>query len=226
MKRVRNILFDLDGTLTDPAEGIVRCLQYSLVTLDLSCPPAIELVSHIGPPLRQSFAAICNSSDEALIERAVALYRERFSAKGLFENAVYAGVPQMLAGLRSKSYRLFVVTSKPKVYAEKILRHFSLEEYFVGTYGSELDGRFDDKAELIGAVLEKHRLSPCRTVMVGDRKDDVIAAQKNALVSLGVTYGYGSKEELTGAGVDYLCCNPLEVVTQVNRIGFSRAQAI
>jgi phosphoglycolate phosphatase len=226
MNRIRNVLFDLDGTLTDPAEGIVRCLQYSLETLGLRCPSTSELASYTGPPLRRTFAAICDSSDEAFIERAVSLYRERFSTIGLFENTVYADVPQMLSELRAASHRLFVATSKPKLYAEKVLRHFSLEGYFVGVCGSELNGRFDDKAELVGALLQAHRLQPGQTVMVGDRKDDVLAARRNGLWSLGVTYGYGSKEELTGAGVDYLCCKPLEVVSRIKEIGLSGVQAI
>jgi phosphoglycolate phosphatase len=148
----------------------------------------------------------------------VSLYRERFSTVGLFENAVYPHVPQMLAELRATSYRLFVATSKPKVYAEEILHHFSLEGYFVEVCGSELNGRFDDKAELVGALLERHGLPPCQTVMVGDRKEDVLAARRNGLSSLGVTYGYGSKEELTGSGVDHLCGDPLEVVSQIKRM--------
>jgi phosphoglycolate phosphatase len=226
MKRIRNILFDLDGTLTDPAEGIVRCIQYSLATLNLSCPSSTELTSYIGPPLRQCFTAICNSSDKVLIERAISLYRERFSTIGLFENTVYADVPQMLAELQSMSYRLFVATSKPKVYAEKILQHFSLERYFVEIHGNELDGRLDDKAELIRELLERHRLLSNETVMVGDRKHDVIAAKRNAVSSLGVTYGYGSKEELIEAGVELFCHNPLEIVSQIMKLEFSRAQAI
>jgi phosphoglycolate phosphatase len=226
MKRIRNILFDLDGTLTDPAEGIVRCIQYSLSTLNLRCPSATELTSYIGPPLRQCFTAMCNSSDEALIERAVALYRERFSTKGLFENTVYADVPQMLAELQAMSYRLFVATSKPKVYAEKILQHFSLAEYFVEIHGNELDGRLDDKAELIRELLEQHSLWSDETIMVGDRKHDVIAARRNDVVSLGVTYGYGSKAELIEAGVGHLCRQPLEIVSQIKEIESSGAQAI
>ena len=218
MKRIRNILFDLDGTLTDPAEGIVRCIQYSLETLNLRCPSATELNSYIGPPLRQSFTAICDSSDEVLIERAVALYRERFSTIGLFENTVYADVPQMLAQLQAMSYRLFVATSKPKVYAEKILEHFSLAGYFVEIHGNELDGRLDDKAELIRELLEQHTLSSAETMMVGDRKHDVIAARRNAVATLGVTYGYGSKEELIEAGVERLCRQPLEIVSQIKKI--------
>ena len=226
MKRIRNILFDLDGTLTDPAEGIVRSLQYALETLHLRCPSATELTSYIGPPLRQSFTAICNSADEVLIERAVSLYRERFSTIGLFENTVYADVPQMLAELRAMSYRLFVATSKPKVYAEKILQHFSLESYFVEIHGNELDGRLDDKAELVRELLEQHTLSPDETMMVGDRKHDVIAARRNAVSSLGVTYGYGSKEELIEAGVERFCHQPLEIVSQIKEIEFSRVRTI
>ena len=226
MKRIRNVLFDLDGTLTDPAEGIVRSIQYSLATLNLRCPSATELTSYIGPPLRQSFTAICNSSDEALIERAVALYRERFSTRGLFENAVYAGVPQVLAELQALSYRLFVATSKPRVYAEKILEHFSLAGYFVEIHGNELDGRLDDKAELIRELLEHHRLSPDETIMVGDRKHDVVAARRNSVTSLGVTYGYGPEDELTEAGVEHLCRHPLEIVSQIKKIGFAGARAI
>ncbi len=225
MKRIRNILFDLDGTLTDPAEGIVRCIQYSLETLNLRCPSFTELTSYIGPPLRQSFTAICNSSDEDLIERAVSLYRERFSTIGLFENTVYADVPQMLAELQAMSYRLFVATSKPKVYAEKILQHFSLGRYFVEIHGNELDGRLDDKAELIRELLEKHMLSSNETIMVGDRKHDVIAAKRNAVSSLGVTYGYGSKAELVEAGVERFCHKPLEIVSQIMKLEFARAQA-
>jgi phosphoglycolate phosphatase len=226
MNRIRNVLFDLDGTLTDPAEGIVKCLQYALETLNLRCPSFTELTSYIGPPLRQSFTAICHSSDEVLIERAVSLYRERFSTIGLFENTVYAGVPQMLAELQSMSYRLFVATSKPKVYAEKILQHFSLERFFVEIYGNELDGRLDDKAELIRELLETHTLLPQETIMVGDRKHDVMAAKRNAVSSLGVTYGYGSKEELVEAGVEHFCHQPLEIVSQIMKIEFARAQVV
>ena len=215
MTEVGNVLFDLDGTLTDPAEGIVRCIEYSLQRLGLRCPPADELASYIGPPLRRTFATLCDSSDEALIERAVSLYRERFADVGMFENAVYEGVPRMLAELQAASCMLFVATSKPTVYAEKILSHFSLGRYFVEVCGSELNGRFEDKAELLGDVLERHGLPRGRTLMVGDRKDDVLAARRNALRSLGVTYGYGSEEELRVAGADHLCHNPPEVVSKV-----------
>src|SRR5215210_2002596 len=143
MMKIRNILFDLDGTLTDPFEGITNCLRYSLENLNIPSPRTEEPASYIGPPLRQTFSQLLRSSDEALIERALALYRERFAGTGLYENRIYANVPEMLTELTNSSYNLFVATSKVKVYAERILDHFSLGSYFVGVFGSEPGGRFD-----------------------------------------------------------------------------------
>jgi len=215
MKKVVNILFDLDGTLTDPAEGIVRSIQYSLATLKIPCPPVQELTSYIGPPLREVFCAVCESSDEVLIEHAVEVFRERFSTIGLFENTPYPQVSRMLEHLSSESFNLFVATSKPQIYAEKILCHFSLADHFIEIHGNDLAGRLDDKAELVKELLVRRELRPEETMMVGDRKHDVIAARKNGLMSLGVTYGYGSKEELTDAGVDWLVDTPEAVVAQI-----------
>ncbi|HEV8370830.1 MAG TPA: HAD hydrolase-like protein [Pyrinomonadaceae bacterium] len=215
MRKLTNVLFDLDGTLTDPAEGIVRCIQHSLTTLNICCPPPEELTRYIGPPLREVFGLVCNSSDDLLVERAVAVFRERFSTIGLFENTPYTDVSQMLIELRSKAYQLFVATSKPQVFAEKILRHFSLADHFIEIHGNDLEGRLDDKAELLRELLERRELRAEETIMVGDRKHDVIAAKRNGVMSLGVTYGYGTKDELVEAGVDYLCHSPLEVVSQI-----------
>lgn len=205
-----NVLFDLDGTLTDPAEGIVRCIEHSLTTLKIPCPPAEELTHFIGPPLREVFFQVCNSTDARLVERAVAVFRERFSTIGLFENTPYAEVPEMLAELKP-SFQLYVATSKPQVYAEKILHHFSLAEHFIEIHGNDLEGRLDDKADLVKDLLERRSLRPEATIMIGDRKHDVIAAKKNGMKSVGVTYGYGSREELIEAGADYLCDTPMEV---------------
>ena len=211
-----NVLFDLDGTLTDPAQGIVRCIQYSLGTLQMSCPPDDELTSYIGPPLRQTFISLCNSADGVLIERAIAIFRERFSTVGLFENIPYSEVPSMLQQLNSGSYRLFVATSKPQVFAQRILQHFGLADHFEEICGNDLEGSLDDKAELLRQLLVNRSLDPTETVMVGDRKHDVIAAKKNDLISVGVTYGYGSSVELIEAGVDYLCHSPTEVVSLIS----------
>ena len=215
MTKTRNVLFDLDGTLTDPAEGIVRCIQHSLTTLNISSPPAEELTRYIGPPLREVFGSICNSSDEVLIEHAVGVFRERFSTIGLFENSPYNQVPQMLNALEGR-YKLFVATSKPQVYAERILAHFSLADHFVEIHGNDLDGRLDDKADLVKELIDRRELVPEETIMVGDRKHDVIAARKNRVTSLGVTYGYGSRDELIQAGVEYICGAPLGVVKVID----------
>lgn len=217
MNRIINVLFDLDGTLTDPAEGIIRCIQHSLATLEIDCPPAEELTRYIGPPLREVFGSICDSTDEVLVERAVSIFRERFATVGLFENSPYPEVSSMLTELGSHSYRLFVATSKPQVYAERILRRFALADHFVEIHGNDLEGRLDDKAELVKELVVRRSLDPAETIMVGDRKHDVIAAKSNGLTSLGITYGYGSREELLEAGADHICENPTEVVAQIMR---------
>ena len=208
---IKNVLFDLDGTLTDSREGIIRCIRHALVQLGTACPADYELQTYIGPPLRSTFSTILNSTDRVLIERAVRLYRERFSETGLYENAVYEGVPQMLESLRASSRKLYVVTSKLEVYAERILRHFQLADYFEGVYGSAPDGSSDDKAELIEHLLQTTALDPTRTLMVGDRWHDVAAAKRNSCLAMGVTYGYGREAELTGAGADFICRSPSHV---------------
>jgi phosphoglycolate phosphatase len=214
-----NVLFDLDGTLTDPAEGIVRCIQHALATLQISCPPDEELARYIGPPLRETFISLCKSADHVFIERAIAIFRERFSTVGLFENIPYSEVPSMLQRLSSDSYRLFVATSKPQVFAERILQHFGLADHFEKICGNDLEGNLDDKAELLRQLLVSRSLDPTETLMVGDRKHDVIAARRNGLISIGVTYGYGSPSELTDAGVDYLCDSPTEVASVICNAG-------
>lgn len=208
---IKNILFDLDGTLTDPIEGMMRCFHYALERMSAPLLTRSELQRHIGPPLRSTFRQILKTTDEEIIERAVGLYRERFSEVGMFENEVFEGVPEMLASLQSLSKKLFVATSKVEVYTRRILKHFHLYDYFEGVYGSEPDGRFDNKAELIRHILASEELSPAETLMVGDRKYDVVGAKENNCLAAGVTYGYGSTEELTMAGADYLCHSPREV---------------
>lgn len=205
---VRNILFDLDGTLTDPGEGIVRCFQYALGRLGRPCPPADDLFRFIGPPIRPAFGEILQSQDAGLIERAVAAYRERFASVGLYENRVYDGVPEALDGLRAAGCRLYVATSKPQLYAEEVLRHFSLDAYFDDVQGNEPDGRLDDKAELVRELVERRGLAAGESMMVGDRRHDVAAAKSNGLRCVGVTYGYGSEEELASAGADHIVGGP------------------
>lgn len=205
---MRNVLFDLDGTLTDPGEGITACFRYALERLGRACPPAEELARYIGPPIRPAFGEMLQSEDARLVEEAVAAYRERFATVGLYENRVYDGVPEMLAGLRSAGFLLFVATSKPQPYAEEVLRHFSLDSYFEDVQGNELGGRLDDKAELVRELLTRRGLRAEQSSMVGDRRHDVRAARANGLRSVGVTYGYGGEEELRNAGADHVVGSP------------------
>ena len=205
---VRHILFDLDGTLTDPGEGIVKCFQYALRRLGRPCPPGEELNRLIGPPIRLAFGVLLQSRDGGLIEQAVVAYRERFASAGLYENRVYDGVPGMLEGLRDDGCRLYLATSKPQVYAEEVLRHFSLDAYFDDVQGNELGGRLDDKAELVAELMERRGLAAGDSLMVGDRRHDIAAAKGNGLRCVGVTYGYGSEEELAAAGADHIVGGP------------------
>jgi phosphoglycolate phosphatase len=198
-----NLLLDLDGTLSDPGLGIARCLQHALSALGAPVPPAQELSWCVGPPLRGTFARLLGNSDPELIDRAIGLYRERFASVGMFENVVYPDVVDGLGQLTSAGHRLWVVTSKPHVYARKILGHFGLSDAFVSVYGSELSGENADKADLIRHVLSAERLEE-PPQMVGDRRHDIEAAHANGLPGVGVLWGYGSREELEAAGADQL----------------------
>jgi phosphoglycolate phosphatase len=206
----RVVLFDLDGTLTDPRAGIVGSLRHALERLARSCPPDDALAACIGPPLRSTFATLLATSDRHLVEQAMALYRERFVTAGLYENQVYDGVPAMLDAI-ARGAPLFVGTSKPAVFAERILRQFVLDQYFRRVYGPDLEGRFDDKTELLAHLLATEGLDAADCVMVGDRGADVVAARANGMRAIGALWGYGSRDELLGAGADALCATPGDV---------------
>jgi phosphoglycolate phosphatase len=218
------ICFDLDGTLTDPAEGIVRSIQYACRELERPVPAYDELLYAIGPPIQQTFAALLQTDNQAQIAAAVQLYRDRYAMQGmLLENIVYPGIPEMLQRLTEAGKRLLVATSKPTVYAARIVEHFRLNGYFAHVYGSELDGARADKADLLAHILHREQLVAASVVMVGDRKHDIIGARQNGIGAVGVTYGYGSVDELTEAGADALCHTPDEVArlfcaSQLNRI--------
>jgi phosphoglycolate phosphatase len=212
------VLLDLDGTLTDPRPGIVGCIRYALQRLARPCPPDDALAACIGPPLRGTFGSLLGTTDTVLIERAMAFYRERVADVGLYENEVYPGIPAALDALGGVGGRLFVATSKPAVFADRIVRHFALAHHFGGVYGPELDGRLDDKRELVRHLLARERLDVGDTVMVGDREGDVVAARANGVRSIGVLWGYGSRAELLEAGADAVCAEPAELPTSVARV--------
>jgi phosphoglycolate phosphatase len=211
----RTVLLDLDGTLTDPRDGIVRSIRHALERLGAPCPPDDHLVRYIGPPLRASFGELLGTRDRARMDQAVALYRERYRPIGLFENAVYDGIPQALDALRAGGHRLILCTAKPAEYAEEILVHFGLRGAFAAVHGAELDGTRVDKAELMAWLLPREDVDPADAVMVGDREHDVVAARANGVRALGVLWGYGSAAELTAAGAEALLERPAELAAAV-----------
>ena len=209
------LLVDLDGTLIDPAEGIVGCFRFALEALGRIPPPAVDLTWIIGPPLRRSFAEMLGGEGDP--EEALRIYRGRYSTVGLFEAVVYDGVRQTLAELNEGGVRLFLCTTKPAVYAQRIVRHFSLERHFQGLYGAELDGRNEDKGDLIAHILAERGLDAGDCCMWGDRWHDVIAANRHAIPTIGALWGYGGEAELRAAGAAALCASSAEVLAALGR---------
>lgn len=197
------IFFDLDGTLTDPKPGITRSIQYALEKLSLAVPSEDELTWCIGPPLHASLEKLTGSSE--LADRALLLYRERFSDVGLFENEAYAGIIDTLTTIAATSQRMFVATSKPAVYASRIVEHFGLKPYFERVFGSELDGTHVDKRDLLRYALAEAKVDSASAIMIGDRSHDVVGARTNGMTAIGVLYGYGSEAELRDAGAHHIC---------------------
>lgn len=211
MERIKNVLFDLDGTLTDPAEGITNALMHAQRRLGMAVSPREDLYVFIGPPLIETFMSEWGLT-RVESEQALVYYREHFSTKGLFENVPYEGIGQALAELKRAGFRLFVATSKPEPLSLRILEHFDLLPYFEAVAGSTMDEQRTKKGEVIAYALQTFHLDPAETVMVGDRKHDVIGARENGLPCLGVLYGYGSREELTAAGAAALVADVGELV--------------
>ena len=198
----QTILFDLDGTLTDPREGITRSIQFALAQLGIDEPDLRQLEHFIGPPLLQAFMQFYGF-DEAKAWQAVNFYRERFKVTGLYENHVFDGVAELLGSLNAQGRTLYIATSKPHVFAREIARHFDFAKHFKVIYGSELDGTRTDKVELIAHLLEQEQLDPGQTLMIGDRKHDLIGARTNGLESVAVGYGFGSEEEIQAQNPTY-----------------------
>ena len=206
------ILFDLDGTLTESGEGITKSVQYALEGIGKPEADLEKLKAFVGPPLTEMFMKYAQV-DEETAKKAVEIYRERYSVTGIFENAVYPGIEDMLAQLKKKGYILAVASSKPEVYVKKILDHFGLTQYFTEIGGSEMDGRRTNKTEVIEDVLrrldmDKHRE---QVIMIGDKEHDVYGARKAGLECIAVSFGYGTKEELTNA-------EPLKIVDSAEEI--------
>lgn len=197
---IKNILIDLDGTLTDPKVGITTSARYGLAKVGHPIAESENIDWIIGPPLKASLAKILNVSvDDDLAEQALLGYRERFAVTGLFENEVFENVAETLKQLQKQGYRLFLATAKPEIYAKRILEHFNLLQYFEYPYGSELTGERTNKGDLIEYILQQEKLDPKECLMIGDREHDILGARRNGIETIAVENGYGSKAELDEA---------------------------
>ncbi len=208
--RFSTVLFDLDGTLTDPGDGIVNSLGAALRELDLPEPSRARLGRCVGPPLRESFLELGARPEQ--LERLIDVYRARYREVGMFENFVYPDIPGLLGELVSRGCQLRVATSKPTPFAEAILAHFQLRDFFVGVHGSHLDGSLADKRELLAHIRTEAPFASCEAALVGDRSFDIKAARGESLFSVGALWGYGSRSELVAARADVLADRPRDVV--------------
>ena len=204
----RDVLFDLDGTLTDPRSGFIRSIQHAIHIVGGARRSASQLERFLGPPLHHSFAEILETDDQQQIWKAVAAYRERYSTIGYAEAQLHSGIRASLRQLVSKGRRLWVATSKPTVYATKVIEHFSLGPLFEGIQGSELSSERSLKSEVIRDALASWSIRPAEAVMIGDRLHDIEGAHSNQVKGIGVLWGMGSRQELESAGADLIVDSP------------------
>ena len=206
------ILFDLDGTLTDPGEGITNSVAYALRKYGIEVADRKELYKFIGPPLKDSFMKYYGFSEEEAI-KAIEYYREYFRDTGIFENKVYGGVEDMLIALKKADKKIVLATSKPEEFALRILEHFDLKKYFDVVAGASMDSSRSKKGDVIAYALSMCDIPDKKVaVMVGDREHDIIGARENGLDAIGVLYGYGSEEELKECGADYIVGQPEDIL--------------
>ena len=206
-------IFDLDGTITDSGSGIINSIRYALEKYRLPVPEEKVLRTFIGPPLKEQFQAVCGLNEEESA-RMVDAYREYYTEKGIFENSVYSGVPEMLERLKESGARILMATAKPEKFARRIAEHFDFAKYFEFIGGACMDGRRTDKYEVIEYVIDQCGISEeerKRAIMIGDRSHDMIGAGKAGQHSLGILYGYGDRGELEAADAEMIAETPEEV---------------
>lgn len=208
---IKYLLFDLDGTITDPKEGITKCVQYALSKFDIE-EDCDNLLSFIGPPLTDSFMDFYGF-DKQKAELAIKYYRERYAKIGLFENSAIDGIHEVLEKLKNSGYTLAVATSKPTCFAISICEKYDFSKYFDIIMGSELDGTRTKKSEIIYEVLKQLNAKPEEVVMIGDRKYDIIGAKEVGTASIGVRFGYAEDGELEKAGADFIVGTPNELLS-------------
>jgi phosphoglycolate phosphatase len=198
------LCFDLDGTLTDSAPGIVASLNYALTELEVTAVPDDQLRALIGSPLRVIFQRLLADADDDRCDRAIAAYRQRFDQIGLVQNQLFPGIADALHQFRAQGHRLAVVTAKPTTVAERVLAHFAIDHFFESVHGATTSTESCDKADCLAAALRHAQATPHETVMIGDRVDDVLAANACGVRMIGVEWGYGSRDELETAGATFI----------------------
>lgn len=212
--RLQYILFDLDGTLTDPKEGITKSFQYALEKMGIIEENLEALEKVIGPPLKDSFIEFYGMQEEKALE-AVAKYRERFETIGLYENEIFDGIKEMLERLQKEGFLMAIASSKPTVFVERICEHFEIKQYFHHIIGSFLDGRRVQKEEVVEEAIRQFSEKDLqKIIMVGDRKFDISGAHEMGLKAIGVTFGYGGREELKAVNADYI----VDTVEELERL--------
>jgi phosphoglycolate phosphatase len=218
MGGIRAVLFDLDGTLSDPSEGIARSLSFALEKMQVETARIDDVRPFIGPPLQDTFASLLGTGDERAIGRAIAYYRQRYGTVGLFENRLYDGITGLLRHLADSGLRLHVATSKPAVYAGRILRRFGIDRFAASVTGSAAEGPNEEKGELIGRALRRQRIDARHALMVGDREYDILGARSQGVGAVGVLWGFGSREELESARPLALVGRPEELPGVIRRL--------
>jgi phosphoglycolate phosphatase len=214
---VEAVLFDLDGTLTDSAPGLVSCIGYALDKLGIEHPDAETMRTFLGPPLWVTFRDHFGLDEEQVV-RAIELYRERYHDTGMFENTVYDGIRDTLEALRDANIRMAIATSKPEYSATRIVEHFDLAQYFEFIGADDLEGSRASKTKVIAHVLANTGLDPTtqRLIMVGDRRHDVEGAASHGIDTIGVLWGYGDHAELANAGARVIVANPVALTAALN----------
>ena len=209
------LLFDLDGTLTNPAPGFIASVRYALNELGVDAPDDSQLCQFIGPPLRETMGWLLGTQDPARIEEAVELYRWRLDNGGKFEAEVFPHIPETLAHFADKGHALYICTGKPQGVASQIVENFGLAPYFDKVYGAQLDGQHGDKAELIAHIWESEQIESTAGVMVGDTSFDIMGARANSLKTVAVAWGFGDDQELLALAPDRFVSNQLDLIAAI-----------